>query len=825
MTLAADTPDDPRIDVMERTVEAIIFDWDAVTGPGEATADEIWVRLDALCAAGVHVFVMSETDLGSVTRQVHVRPIRSGALNLLPWAEFEWALAWLAERGVTGSLVLVVCDEPIAESDSRLYWLPPSGPESFVAVLDTQLAGRRDHRVPDVDLDPEWVVALPDAPAMERAAAAIGTLANGSAAIRGTREEDGPASTAMFAVSGVYTGSDELLAGPMWTDLTVRRGVPDRRILDLHCGLLMRTSDTGLRTIRFVSAARPKALALRGEAPSSDLEVGATIGPSDRVQLATQAGAQLARTVDAAGASIVVAARNRDHVTGGRRVVERLAGWVAEPSRPPGWEEAADVLTELEGVGFDRLLAEHREAWARWWQDATVDIEGDADSQLAARFAVFHLLGAARDQGEAAVGARGLTGSAYGGHVFWDADVFVLPVLAAVRPQAARAMLEYRLRRLPAARAAAAAQRLRGARFPWESAGDGSDVTPRGARGRRGELIPIRTGEREEHIVADVAWAACEYVAWSGDTEFLSGPGADLVLDTARYWASRVRQDAQGRGHLYGLMGPDEYHEVVDDNAYTNVMARWNLRRAASLAAQLGGDVAEATEWTQLADALVDGWDPERGLYEQFAGYWDLEPLLITDFAEPLVAADVLLGADRVTGSQLIKQADVLMLHHLVPHEVPPGSLDANLAFYAPRTAHGSSLSPAIHAALFARARQPERALELFRLAARLDLDDLTGTTTGGLHVAAMGGVWQALAYGFLGLRPCREHLEIDPCLPAGWDALALRFRLRGDRVAVRADHETVTLSCTRPLSVCVAGTSRRCDPPGASFRLERNAP
>jgi trehalose/maltose hydrolase-like predicted phosphorylase len=264
---------------------------------------------------------------------------------------------------------------------------------------------------------------------------------------------------------------------------------------------------------------------------------------------------------------------------------------------------------------------------------------------------------------------------------------------------------------------------------------------------------------------------------------------------------------------------------VVDDNAYTNVMARWNLRRAASLAAQLGRDDAEAAGWGRLADALVDGWDPECGRYEQFAGYWDLEPLLVADFAEPPVAADVLLGADRVTGSQLIKQADVLMLHHLVPQEVPPGSLDANLAFYEPCTAHGSSLSPAIHAALFARARQPERALDLFRVAARLDLDDITGTTAGGLHLATMGGVWQALAYGFLGLRPEPRHLVIDPCLPADWDALALRFRLRGDRLAVRADHETVTLDCTRPLRIRVAGGApRRCDPPGATFPLETSA-
>ena len=215
-------------------------------------------------------------------------------------------------------------------------------------------------------------------------------------------------------------------------------------------------------------------------------------------------------------------------------------------------------------------------------------------------------------------------------------------------------------------------------------------------------------------------------------------------------------------------MGPDEYHQLVDDNAYTNVMARWNLRRGAEVLTRTKGDPEEAETWRALADCLVDGWDPERGLYEQFAGYFDLEPLLMSQIGPPPLAVDMVLGSERVTGSQLIKQADVLMLYHLLPDEVVPDSLAASLAFYEPRTAHGSSLSPAISAALLARAGEPERALELFRLAARLDMDDLTGTTAGGLHLATMGGVWQALAYGFLGLRAQDEFPLHRPFPPRG---------------------------------------------------------
>jgi trehalose/maltose hydrolase-like predicted phosphorylase len=439
---------------------------------------------------------------------------------------------------------------------------------------------------------------------------------------------------------------------------------------------------------------------------------------------------------------------------------------------------------------------------------------------LAARFAVFHLLACARGDGEAAVGARGLSGPAYGGHVMWDADVFVLPALAAIHPAAARAMLEYRIRRLPAARQAAQESGFVGARFPWESATTGRDVTPRQFVGKSGEVIEIRTGELEEHIVADVAWAASEYAAWTGDSAFLRGPGADLLLDTARYWASRVTIEPDGRGHVRGVIGPDEYHEVVDDNAFTNVMARWNLRRGADLADELGL-ADEAARWRQLASTVVDGWDADRRLYEQFAGYFALEPLLIDQFADPPVAADVVLGARRVRGSQLLKQADVLMLHHLVPGEAEPGSLATNLAFYEPRTAHGSSLSPATHAALLARAGEPDRALVPFRIAARLDLDDLTGTTAGGLHLATMGGLWQALAYGFCGLRPGGDTLHVDPKLPSEWSALALHLQFRGEPVAIRAEHDRVVIDCAAPLPVRIGGTEpQSCRPPGQTYTI-----
>ncbi|MGH8837180.1 MAG: hypothetical protein ACRDWG_19625, partial [Actinomycetes bacterium] len=896
---------------IDRTFEAVIFDWDGTAVP-DRSADARAVRglVEALCAAGVHVVVISGTHVGNVDGQLRARPEGPGTLHLalnrgsevfavgpggvevvwrrtassaedreldlaadatvvrlgergvraevvsnrlnrrkidiIPepeWADppkarigeltlavanrlhtagwrdlaevvavavdasraagipdprissdvkhvevgltdksdsARWAAGWLANRGITGELILIGGDEfgPIGGvigSDS-LMLVPEleraiaisvgvepegcpegvlslgGGPARFLELLERQLARRRGRRVPAIDRDPAWTVPLPSSPQQARAAEAMGTVANGWTGTRAAPEEGGPETQPLFVVNGVYTADSQpqLVPGPQWTRLSVPGPAePDGWVLDLRTGVLLRQpdDDSGLRTLRFASAARPHALALRAEAAAPIAP--AAISP-ETPEAPEQPGSQFAISESAAGGAIAMVARDWHGRTDDLAVVERIAAWSAQRAGRADAQRARARVADQAGIGFDRLLAEHRQAWAQRWADAAVVIEGAPDDQLAARFAVFHLLASAPDDGEAAVGARGLTGSAYGGHVFWDAEVFVLPVLAALRPATARAMLEYRIRRLGAARTAARSRGQTGARFPWESAGDGRDVTP--ARGIRpdGTVVPIRTGEHEEHIVADVAWAANHYAAWSGDAAFLAGPGRDLVLETARYWATRTRLDPAGQGHLYGVMGPDEYHEVVDDNAFTNVMVRWHLRRAAELS-EPGS--AEAARWRELADSMVDGYDPGTGRYEQFAGYWELEPLLITEFANPPVTADVLLGADRVAQSQIIKQADVLMLHHLVPDEVAPGSLGPNLSFYGPRTAHGSSLSPSVHTALLARAGEPDRALGLFRTAARLDLDDLGGTTAGGLHLANLGGIWQSLAFGFLGLR------------------------------------------------------------------------
>jgi trehalose/maltose hydrolase-like predicted phosphorylase len=695
----------------------------------------------------------------------------------------RWIFAELWRRGIGPSLVLVAGDEfgplgGLEGSDSYLLvpqatratvfsvgveptGAPPSvlrlggGPRLFARVLSDQLARRRRGDIPEVDDDPDWSLLVERSdPRLQRVEASLLTLADGRLGTRGeplrTPRDDAP--TVLY--SGVYTGTGpatELARCPDWTDLGVSESEPSIRRLDLHTGLL-REEAGAESALRFSSLARPGTVALR---------LRSRIAAPSRAARAGQ-----------------IAAALRDRHRG--EVFERIGAYDPDAGR------AEAAAAEAAEAGFDRLLREHREEWAQRWAGADIVLEGAPELQQAIRFALFHLTASVADSDEAAVGARGLSGPAYRGHVFWDSDVFVLPFLAATHPSAARAMLEYRLRRLPAALEAARRLDRAGARFPWESAADGFDVTPASARLASGELVRIRTGELEEHIVGDVAWAAACYVDWTGDTAFESGPGRRLFVETARYWASRIRYDPAGRAHLYGVIGPDEYHEPVDDNAFTNVLARWNLRRAARLP---GVPEVERRAWLEVADALVDGYDRASGIYEQFSGFFELEPLVIGEIAPRRpIAADLLLGAERTRGAQVLKQPDVLMLHHLLPDEVAAGSLVPNLDFYEPRTAHGSSLSPAITASVLARAGRYRPALEALRLAARMDLDDLSGSTAGGLHLATMGGLWQALVFGFGGIRPAGGGLRVEPRLPPEWNGLEVCLRFHGRPLRLRLD-------------------------------------
>jgi trehalose/maltose hydrolase-like predicted phosphorylase len=640
-----------------------------------------------------------------------------------------------------------------------------------------------------------WLLAIADVePASEPARAAILALGDG---IVGTRA-DAPGSTegAGVVAAGIYQGEGPqtaLAPLPGWSQAPFEEAVPRRRVLDLRDGTLRTELDTPAgeaSTVAFASLARPgtAVLVAEGSAFQEDRP-----GPL-RLPVDAEHGREDARwwaRVHGSGGVAVAASERVMRTAAARQRLERLVTYATDPRQAPQPEAAFEALEAAEQLGVETLLAEQRSAWARRWSVADIRIEGDPELQRAVRFCLFHLMASVADRAEAALGARGLSGPGYRGHVFWDTDVFVLPFLASTHPPAARALVSYRVQRLDAARAAAARGGFEGARFPWESADTGDDVTPTWVTDSSGNRIRVLTGEQEEHISADVAWGMARYEAWSGDGQIL-GAYREVLCETARYWVSRIRLDADGAAHIDGVIGPDEYHENVDDNAFTNTMVRWNLLHAAAL----GQSGEEAGRWRTCAAALVDGYDPSSLRHEQFAGYFGLEPLTVADLPHGADAVK-LLGRERVQQTQLVKQADVLMLHLLIPEILHAGTLDPDIDWYEPRTTHASSLSAPVHAAVLARAGRLDGALAYLRESATIDLEDRDGNTRDGLHVAAMGGVWHAVVHGFAGLELHGRNLKLHPRLPPGWEALefqvmlhnvVFRFRVLPDRVVVRAD-------------------------------------
>lgn len=457
---------------------------------------------------------------------------------------------------------------------------------------------------------------------------------------------------------------------------------------------------------------------------------------------------------------------------------------------------ASDHLESVHARGFSALVQAHVDAWRRRWEAAEIQIVGDDKAQRALRFATYHLVGAANPVDEhVSIGARGLTGEAYRGHVFWDTEIYMLPFYVLTDPPAARSLLMYRYNTLEAARRRAKAYGYNGALYAWESADTGDDVTPRTAVAPDGRLVAIRTGEREQHISADIAYAVWQYWRATGDDAFMVAAGAEILVETARFWASRAEFDHDARAHIRQVIGPDEYHELVDDNAYTNAMAKFNLERAADVVAtlereqhsdwqpvsqRLGLTDKERLSWQVLAATLTTGFDPATKLIEQFAGFFQLEEVDVAAQRGSAIPIDVQLGPERLRRSKAIKQADVVALGALLWEQWPAAVHETNFRYYEPRTAHGSSLSPGLHALVAARLGDLALAQAYFRQAAEIDLSDNMGNAAGGVHMGALGCLWQAAVFGVAGLRVQENGIALDPHLLPGWVAMVFPLQWRG---------------------------------------------
>lgn len=727
------------------------------------------------------------------------------------------------------------------------------------------------------------------------------TVANGSLGTRGSLSEAVSMSNPATFLAGFFVadqnpdGVPGLLSIPDWTrvqvflerrPLSLERGriVRHRRILDLRQGILWREwlhrngagRLTGVSSMRIASLSDRRLLLQRmiiaPENYAGRLRVEARLdasnsnglpwtfdlpaGPGDPIVL---------RTVLPGGAAVAMAIATEVMTTSAARPARKILRvdhgarerWTAEVGigdsllvtrlvsvhssrndpRPDAAARRHVAAARTEGV--DRAVRAHVAAWRDRWRTADLRVVGDDAAQRALRFAAYHLIAAADPEDErTSVGARALTGRSYKGHVFWDTEIYMLPFYTFTDPPTARALLMYRSHTLDAARAKARTLGYCGALYAWESTDTGEEATPATAVTPDGEVVRILTGEQEHHISADVAYAVWQYWQATGDETFFLRAGAEILIETARFWASRGRLESDGRYHIRGVIGPDEYHETVDDNAFTNVMAQWNLERGAdaarllrdrwpreweATARRLELQPQEPETWLRLADATATGFDPRTHLFEQFQGYFGLEDVTLP--ARP-VALDVWLGRDRLQRFQGIKQADVVALSALLWDRFPREVHEANFRYYEPRTAHGSSLSPAFHALVAARLGDARLAETYFRQTADIDLANNMGNAAGGVHIAALGGLWQAAVCGMAGLR-LREHgLCFDPCLPAGWRSLSFSVHWRSRRLHVTAaqdpDRIEVHMDGEDPMEVELVGGARTAIGPGTRLAAER---
>ncbi|MEU4564123.1 glycosyl hydrolase family 65 protein [Actinoplanes sp. NPDC023936] len=473
---------------------------------------------------------------------------------------------------------------------------------------------------------------------------------------------------------------------------------------------------------------------------------------------------------------------------GGRlRIIKFLGyGWSTSRSTEALRDQIAAALNTARYCGWDGLVAEQRDYLDDFWDAADVEIEGDPTLQQAVRFGLFHVLQAgARAEGRPIPG-KGLTGPGYDGHAFWDTEGFVLPLLMYTAPRAAADALRWRHSILPHARDRAATLGLSGAAYPWRTIG-GEECSA---------YWPAGTAAL--HLNAVVARAVEEYRLITG-TELDFGP--EILVETARLWASHGHHDASGAWHVDGVTGPDEYSAVADDNVFTNLMAARNLRAAAdactrdpAAAERLGVRPDEPETWLACANAVHIPYDERLGVHPQSEGFTRYAPW---HFPSSRVDQPLMMTAPyfQLYRRQVCKQADLVLAMHWCGGDFTPEQKARNVDYYERITVRDSSLSACTQAVMCADVGHLELAHDYAWEAAMVDLRDLHGNTRDGLHIASLAGAWSAIVEGFGGLRSHSAVPALAPRLPSGITRLRFNLRHSGVRLLVEADHETARVS------------------------------
>ncbi|WP_227470288.1 glycoside hydrolase family 65 protein [Massilia sp. YMA4] len=482
--------------------------------------------------------------------------------------------------------------------------------------------------------------------------------------------------------------------------------------------------------------------------------------------------------------------------------VTKYASYHSSRDYPEGElaERSRAVLAQAQADGFDALAARQAAYLADFWQQADVEIDGDDALQQGIRFNAYHLLQSVGRDGKTNIAAKGVTGEGYEGHYFWDTEIYIFPYFLYNKPEIARKLLDYRWAGLESARRRARQMsHQHGALYPWRTiAGEECSA-----------YFPA--GTAQYHINADIAYSIKQYWDATGDIDWLRACGAEIVMETARIWTGIGSWDRKGRFVINEVTGPDEYTALVNNNYYTNAMARQHLEFAAAIADQLAAEypedhariaaamglgLEEPAEWRRAAGAMYLPYDQELGIHEQDDSFlskkrWDFAntpadkyPLLLN--YHPMV----------IYRHQVCKQADVVLALLLLSDRFTLEDKRRDFDYYEAVTTHDSSLSSCIYSIIAAEVGYQDKAYDYFMETARMDLDDTHGNTRYGVHTAAMAGTWLGVAYGFGGMRVVDGAVRFAPTLPRQWRRYQFHIHLRGCllRVAVDAAGTTYTL-------------------------------
>jgi len=516
-----------------------------------------------------------------------------------------------------------------------------------------------------------------------------------------------------------------------------------------------------------------------------------------------------------------------------------------DPLDMPPAAAAASAALHARRQGYEACLARHNEEWARRWERGDVRIEGDDEAQLALRYSILQLLMVAPVKGSAnSIPARALSGQVYKGAVFWDTEMFMFPFFLHTFPEKAVELLRYRVRTLDGARRKAATEGpgYRGAFYAWESQDTGDDACTYFNIGDpiTGRELRTHFRDKQVHISGDVAIAMWQYFKITGDDSLLVEGGAEVILECARFYYSyaHFKQD-RGRYEILDVIGPDEYHERVNNNAFTNAVVRETFTIANALVEHLSRNRPEALkvllrqlaiepELAGFADAaarlFVPAPDPTTGVIEQFEGYFKLRDESVAELKAKMVHPNEYLGAGQglAVATKVIKQADVVMMLELFPSSFPAGIKQANWAYYESRTEHGSSLSACAYALVATAFGDLESAYKYFLQTVQIDLlakyKTQVGTIfVGGSHPAANGGAWMTAVAGFGGVRADEKQVVINPRLYPKWRSLEFTLSYQGDRFRIHLTAEAVTVTPEpanrREHQFVIAGQAVNCAP------------